>query len=79
MLQCVVLQIGPIHDPILNWITELDNVSATSRWILLNNLKAAASYQFRVSAENSVGEGPSSAPSNTVILPQERKRLGRLV
>ncbi|KYM76056.1 Protein sidekick [Atta colombica] len=66
-----VSDLGPIHDPILNWITERDNVSATSRWILLNNLKAAASYQFRVSAENSVGEGPSSAASNIVVLPQE--------
>jgi len=70
---CYILQIGPIHDPILNWVTERDNVSATSRWVLLNNLKAAASYQFRVSAENSVGEGPSSAASNIVVLPQERK------
>ncbi|XP_039313553.1 protein sidekick isoform X8 [Solenopsis invicta] len=66
-----VSDLGPIHDPILNWVTERDNVSATSRWVLLNNLKAAASYQFRVSAENSVGEGPSSAASNIVVLPQE--------
>lgn len=41
----------------------------------MNNLKAAAAYQFRISAENSVGEGPSSAPSNIVVLPQERKWL----
>lgn len=65
-----MLQIGPIQDS--NWITERD-VSATSRWILLDNLKAAASYQFRVSAENSVGEGSASAISNIVVLPQERK------
>ncbi|RLU19110.1 hypothetical protein DMN91_009468, partial [Ooceraea biroi] len=32
---------------------------------------AAAAYQFRVKAENSVGTGPSSAPSNIVVLPQE--------
>ncbi|XP_029163396.1 protein sidekick isoform X2 [Nylanderia fulva] len=62
---------GLLTSPLQNWVTERDNVSATSRWVLLNNLKAAASYQFRVSAENSVGEGPSSAPSDVVVLPQE--------
>lgn len=41
--------------------------------MLLTNLKAAAVYQFRVSAVNSVGEGSSSAPSNQVMLPQEGK------
>lgn len=63
---------GPLPDTSLNWVTEYSNISATSRWILFNNLKAAAAYQFRVSAENSVGEGPSSEPSNVVLLPQER-------
>lgn len=62
---------GPIPDPLLNWITELSNVSADQRWILLTNLKAAASYQFRVSAVNSVGEGSPSEPSNQIMLPQE--------
>ncbi|XP_034188407.2 sidekick cell adhesion molecule isoform X3 [Osmia lignaria lignaria] len=66
-----VSDLGPIPDSALNWITECDNVSAQSRWVLLNNLKAAAAYQFRVSAENSVGEGPPSDPSNVVVLPQE--------
>ncbi|XP_015603138.1 protein sidekick isoform X3 [Cephus cinctus] len=66
-----VPELGPIPDPLLNWVTEYSNVSAQSRWVLLNNLKAAAAYQFRVSAENSVGEGPHSDPSNVVILPQE--------
>ncbi|XP_053987372.1 protein sidekick isoform X4 [Hylaeus volcanicus] len=66
-----VSDLGPIPDSALNWITENDNVSAQSRWVLLNNLKAAAAYQFRVSAENSVGEGPHSDPSNVVVLPQE--------
>ncbi|KAK7791911.1 hypothetical protein R5R35_005428 [Gryllus longicercus] len=58
-------------DPILNWVTELSNVSSTSRWVMLTNLKAAASYQFRVSAVNSVGEGSPSEPSHAVTLPQE--------
>lgn len=62
---------GPIPDPLLNWITEVSNVSADQRSILLTNLKAAAAYQFRVSAVNSVGEGSPSDPSNVVMLPQE--------
>ncbi|XP_012274978.1 protein sidekick isoform X2 [Orussus abietinus] len=66
-----VPELGPIPDPLLNWVTERSNVSARSRWILLNNLKAAAAYQFRVSAVNSVGEGSPSDPSNVVVLPQE--------
>lgn len=64
---------GPIPDPLLNWVTELSNVSAVQKWILLKNLKAAAVYQFRVSAVNSVGEGPPSDPSNQIMLPQEGK------
>ncbi|CAG9821930.1 unnamed protein product, partial [Phaedon cochleariae] len=66
-----VPELGPIPDPLLNWVTELSNVSIDQRWILLTNLKAAAAYQFRVSAVNSVGEGPPSDPSNLVMLPQE--------
>lgn len=58
-------------DPLLNWITEMSNVSADSRWILLQNLKAATVYQFRVSAVNQVGEGSPSEPSNIIELPQE--------
>lgn len=64
---------GPIPDPLLNWVTEMSNVSSDQRWILLTNLKAAAVYQFRVSAVNSVGEGSPSEPSNQVMLPQEGK------
>uniref|UniRef100_A0A6P7F6S0 Protein sidekick n=1 Tax=Diabrotica virgifera virgifera TaxID=50390 RepID=A0A6P7F6S0_DIAVI len=64
-------ELGPIPDPLLNWVTELSNVSAAQKWVLLTNLKAAAVYQFRVSAVNSVGEGPPSDPSNQVMLPQE--------
>lgn len=46
-------------------------MSATERWVLLRNLKAASVYQFRVSAVNAVGEGPPSDPSNVIRLPQE--------
>lgn len=60
-------------DPLLNWVTELSNVSANVNSILLTNLKAASSYQFRVSAVNSVGEGSASDASNIVQLPQERE------
>ncbi|XP_073972084.1 sidekick cell adhesion molecule isoform X2 [Rhodnius prolixus] len=66
-----VSDFGLIADPLLNWVTEDTNVSANARWVVLNNLKAASSYQFRVSAVNSVGEGPPSDPSNIVALPQE--------
>ncbi|XP_073831577.1 sidekick cell adhesion molecule isoform X11 [Musca autumnalis] len=66
-----VSELGPVPDPFLNWITELSNVSAENRWILLENLKAATVYQFRVSAVNQVGEGSPSEPSNVVELPQE--------
>ncbi|XP_055684947.1 protein sidekick isoform X2 [Lutzomyia longipalpis] len=62
---------GPIPDPLLNWITELSNVSSAQRWVLLTNLKAATAYQFRVSAVNSVGEGSPSESSNIINLPQE--------
>lgn len=48
-------------------------MSDTQRWVLLRNLKAASVYQFRVSAVNSVGEGPASDPSNVIRLPQEGK------
>ncbi|XP_030377973.1 protein sidekick [Scaptodrosophila lebanonensis] len=69
--------VGPVPDPLLNWITELSNVSADQRWILLENLKAATVYQFRVSAVNGVGEGTPSDPSNVVELPQEEFPLHR--
>ncbi|XP_037919149.1 protein sidekick isoform X4 [Hermetia illucens] len=69
--------LGPIPDPLLNWITELSNVSASQRWVLLTNLKAATVYQFRVSAVNRVGEGSPSEPSNIIELPQEALPLER--
>ncbi|XP_062701372.1 protein sidekick isoform X5 [Aedes albopictus] len=66
-----VPELGPLPDPLLNWVTELSNVSAGSRWVLLTSLKAATAYQFRVSAVNRVGEGSPSDPSNVIKLPQE--------
>ncbi|XP_055915597.1 protein sidekick isoform X4 [Eupeodes corollae] len=69
--------VGPVPDPLLNWITELSNVSANQRWILLTNLKAATVYQFRVSAVNRVGEGSPSEASNVIELPQEALPLNR--
>ncbi|KAL1399712.1 hypothetical protein pipiens_002183 [Culex pipiens pipiens] len=68
-----VPELGPLPDPLLNWVTELSNVSAGSRWVLLTNLKAATAYQFRASAVNRVGEGSPSDPSNVIKLPQEGK------
>ncbi|ODM95509.1 Protein sidekick [Orchesella cincta] len=54
-----------------NWETLLTNVSTEVRNVIVEGLKPAASYQFRISAINSVGEGESSQPSNVVTLPQE--------
>lgn len=67
----VVPVTGPVPDTLNSWTTEVSNVSAEARWITLPSLKAAAAYQFRVSAVNSVGEGQPSEPSNRVTLPQE--------
>ncbi|XP_017480193.1 PREDICTED: protein sidekick-like, partial [Rhagoletis zephyria] len=72
-----VSELGPVPEPLLNWVTELSNVSANQRWVLLKNLKAATVYQFRVSAVNRVGEGSPSEPSNIVELPQEELPLHR--
>ena len=66
-----VPQKGPIPKDDLNWITTLANISASSRSVLLSHLRSSAAYIFRVSAVNSVGEGPQSLPSERVLLPQE--------
>ncbi|XP_050535550.1 protein sidekick isoform X2 [Daktulosphaira vitifoliae] len=58
-------------DPLVDWVTELTNISANSRFVILENLKAANTYQFRVSAMNAIGEGTPSQPSNFVTLPQQ--------
>ncbi|XP_026815472.1 protein sidekick isoform X3 [Rhopalosiphum maidis] len=58
-------------DPLVDWVTELTNISANSRYVVLENLKAANTYQFRISAMNAIGEGTPSQPSNFVTLPQQ--------
>jgi len=62
---------GPIPKDDLNWATVMANISSSSRSVQLNNLRSSAAYIFRISAVNSVGEGPQSKPSERVVLPQE--------
>ena len=64
---------GAVEDLGLKWVTVLTNVSATATDAVIGGLRPSTGYQFRVSAVNNVGEGYSSQPSNTVILPQEGK------
>lgn len=64
---------GPLPDNLQNWITEISNISANAKSVKIKNLKAATSYQFRVSAVNRVGEGYPSEPTNTISLPHEGK------
>ena len=66
-----VPQKGPIPKDDLNWITALANISSSDRSVLLSHLRSSATYIFRVSTVNSVGEGPPSYPSNRIELPQE--------
>ncbi|XP_055334762.1 protein sidekick-like [Paramacrobiotus metropolitanus] len=54
----------------MDWQTLLSNFSATDRFYIVKDLRPSASYQFRVSAVNNVGEGASSAPSQPIELPQ---------
>jgi len=59
-------------DVIQGWKEVVANVSATQNFVLVTNLRPAKTYQFKVSAVNSVGEGHSSAPSNPpVTLPAQ--------
>lgn len=64
---------GHVHIPPsdLAWSTMLTNTSSLARWAVVSNLQAAASYQFRVSAVNAVGEGSPSSSSGPVTLPSE--------
>lgn len=54
-------------DALNGWTRYSANISATQRFSLLTNLAPAMTYQFRVLAVNSVGEGPPSSPSNPPI------------
>jgi hypothetical protein len=62
---------GPLPDNLQNWITETSNISSSAKSVQIKNLKAATTYQFRVSAVNRVGEGYPSEPTNTISLPHE--------
>lgn len=54
------------------WTTASMNISATQNFVLITNLRPATTYQFRVSAVNSVGEGqPSSPTSPPITLPAQ--------
>lgn len=55
------------NDAIHGWARYPANISASQRFALLTNLRPAMTYQFRVLAVNSVGEGPPSAPSNPPV------------
>merc|ERR1711923_389123 len=66
-----VPQKGLIPNDDMNWITALANISASARSAFIPNLRSSAAYIFRISAVNSVGEGPSSQPSERIVLPQE--------
>ncbi|KAG5875403.1 hypothetical protein JTB14_028474 [Gonioctena quinquepunctata] len=82
-------ELGPIPDPLLNWVTELSNVSVEQRWVLLTNLKAAAAYQFRVMLPQEAPSGPpvgfvGSARSSSEIItqwqpPLEEHRNGQIL
>ncbi|XP_050437025.1 protein sidekick isoform X2 [Adelges cooleyi] len=65
------LETQSLLDPLVDWVTELANISANARYVVLENLKAANTYQFRISAMNAIGEGTPSQPSNFVTLPQQ--------
>ena len=54
----------------IGWHTLLSNFSATDRFYVVRDLRPSASYQFRVSAVNNVGEGSPSAASGPILLPQ---------
>lgn len=63
---------GPSNDDELvygvnTWTTASMNISASQNFALITNLRPATTYQFRVSAMNSVGEGQPSSPTNPPI------------
>lgn len=58
--------------PSEGWLVAHDNIPAVDREFVVQNLQPARTYQFTVSAVNSVGEGSASKPSQLVELPQQR-------
>ena len=55
------------NDALHGWTRYPANISSSQRFALLTNLAPAMTYQFRVLAVNTVGEGPPSAPSHPPI------------
>ncbi|XP_064623842.1 protein sidekick-2-like isoform X2 [Lineus longissimus] len=53
------------------WQLVARNIGADVRAYTVDNLQPAKTYQFHVTAVNSVGEGRPSLPSNTITLPQQ--------
>jgi len=45
--------------------------TTTTRWTIINDLRPAIAYEFRVSAVNGIGEGMPSRPSNNITIPEE--------
>lgn len=45
--------------------------SSVKYWTLINGLKPALSYEFKISAVNGIGEGMPSRPSNNITIPEE--------
>jgi len=42
-----------------------------THWTIINDLRPAISYEFRVSAVNGIGEGMPSKPSKNITIPEE--------
>lgn len=55
------------NDALHGWTRYPANISSSQRFALLTNLAPAMTYQFRVLAVNTVGEGPPSSPSHPPI------------
>ncbi|CAH1794891.1 unnamed protein product [Owenia fusiformis] len=54
-----------------NWQVSNSNINKDLRLYTVTHLLPAKKYQFRISAVNGVGEGPSSMPSQDITLPEQ--------